>query len=65
MQMIETEKNIKEIIKIGKIIRIKEIFVLTFFVKPKLYTLKILTLMICLLTVTSGTQLKLILVIKV
>ena len=65
MQMIETEKNIKEIIKIGKIIRIKEIFVLTFFVKLKLYTLKILTLMICLLTVPSGTQLKLILVIKV
>ena len=65
MQMIETEKNIKEIIKIGKIIRIKEIFVLTFFVKLKLYTLKILTFMICLLTVRSGKQLKLILVIKV
>ena len=65
MQMIETEKNIKEIIKIGKIIRIKEIFVLTFFIKLKLYTLKILTFMICLLTVRSGKQLKLILVIKV
>ena len=65
MQMIETDKNIKEIVKIGKIIRIKEIFVLTFFVKLKLYTLKILTLMICLLTVRSGKQLKLILVIKV
>ena len=65
MQMIESEKNIKEIIKIGKIIRIKEIFVLTFFVKLKLYTLKILTLMICLLTVRSRKQLKLILVIKV
>ena len=55
----------KEIIKNGKIIRSKEMFVLTFFVKLNQNPLKIQTLKISLITVSSGKQLNLTLVIKV